>query len=246
MRHKLELEKTHDAVASGEAKLTVIMIHGIASDSVTYSEALKYLEKLPSLRDVRFVTFDLLGSGKSIKDDRLEYDYNEQLEALNNSINQLGIKTPLVLVGHSLGTFIVTRYASKHKGKVDKLILISPPIYTVEDLDNPAFAAGMKMFRDAVGLKNKKILEDKAFNNSIDKIVLNRSNYKTLAELKVPTTLIYGIRDQIIAPYNIPRILKDNPDYLTAIHTPGRHGVSEDKYHKLEKVLEDMLNAQNI
>ena len=240
---KLSLKKTHDFSKTKNPKLTVVLIHGIASDSTTFNHALEYLEGTASLKDVRFVTFDLLGSGKSLKDDRLNYDYKEQLEALHNSIESLKLKTPLVLVGHSLGTFIVTKYADTYKKSVKKLVLVSPPIYTLEDLASPQFAAGIEAFKNMVSLKNRSILKEKAFNNSMEKIVLNKKNYKTLAEIKTPTVLVYGEADALIGAYNIPRLLKENPKYITAIKTIGRHGVSRDKYTKLVPILEEVLNA---
>ncbi len=240
MRNKLILFKNHDYCAVKKPTLTVVMIHGIASESSTYNGALEYLEKVDALKNVRFVTFDLLGSGKSLKDDNLNYDYKDQLTALHNAIKKLKVKTPLVLVGHSLGTFIVTRYASKHKKMVRNLILVSPPIYTLSDLDNPAFAAGIKAFQDAVSLKNRQILEEKSFINSMKRIVLNRKNYQTLAELDIPITLVYGELDKLIAPYNIPKIKRDNHN-IKAIRTAGRHGVSREKYPVLNKLLEEIL-----
>ena len=72
---KLTLKKTHDFCKSDDPVLTVVMIHGIASDSSTYNHALEYLEGTTSLKNVRFVTFDLLGSGQSLKSDKLNYDY---------------------------------------------------------------------------------------------------------------------------------------------------------------------------
>lgn len=246
LSRKLILKKTHDFAIDKDPRLTVVMIHGIASDSSTYINALKYLEGTTSLRKVRFVTFDLLGSGKSLKSDRLNYDYKEQLEALDNAILKLKLKTPLVLIGHSLGSFIVTRYADTHKKKVKKLILISPPVYTEKDLENPAFEVGMKMFKDAVSLKNRQILESKAFNNSMSEIVLDRKNYHTLANLTTPTVLVYGKLDQIISPYNIPGLIKANPKYLTAIQTDGKHGITHDKYSKIVGILEEVLNAEDL
>ncbi|MBQ3464878.1 alpha/beta hydrolase [Candidatus Saccharibacteria bacterium] len=240
---KLVLKKTHDYSKVKKPKLTVVFIHGIASDSTTFKNALKFLEGTRSLQDVRFVTFDLLGSGESLKNDKLNYDYKEQIEALHNAINKLKLKTPLVLVGHSLGTFIVTRYTDTYRKSVKELILLSPPIYTVEDLENPAFEAGIKVFKEAVSLKDRKILKEKAFNSSMENIVLDRRNYKVLAGIKTPTVLIYGKMDQFISSYNIPKILKENPKYLSAIKTEGRHGVSHDKYSKLVEILEEVLNA---
>ncbi len=246
LKMPLELKKTHDFCASGKPELTVVMIHGIASSSKSFDHALKHLEGAKSLNNVRFVTFDLLGSGASYKSDKLNYDYKEQLTALENSLAKLNIETPLVLVGHSMGTFIVTRYASTHKKAVKKLILVSPPIYTESDLDNPAFELAMKGFKDAVSVKNRAILKEKSFNNSIQEIVKNRKNYKTLTEIKTPTVLIYGDLDQIIAPFNIPKAVKANSEYLSVIKTPGRHGVSHEKYHKMREILEEMLYAKDL
>lgn len=243
LRKKLILEKVHDKCVSGKPELTVVFVHGIAADSSSFDNALKYLEDNEHLKNVRFVAFDLLGSGKSYADDELDYNMKEQLEALNNAIKELKLNTPLVLVGHSMGTFIVTRYADTYESTIMRLILVSPPIYTEKDLDNPAFDKALDMFRDAVSLKNREVLETKAFNNSIKNIVTNKKNYKTLANIKVPTTLIYGDKDAFIAIYNLPKILRDNPEHITAIRTIGHHGVSREKYIKIAKVLEGILDA---
>lgn len=242
-KSKLILKKTHDYSAVKRPKLIVVMIHGIASDSSTFGRVLRYLENIKSLNDVRFVTFDLLGSGESLKNDDLDYSYSEQIESLHNSINELSVgDTPLVLIGHSMGTLIVTRYAETYKNSVNHLILISPPIYTEKDLDNPAFAAGMKVFQDAVSVRNREVVEEKSFKNSISKIVMNRRNYTVLSNIKVPTVLIFGAQDRFIGIYNIPHLTKENPN-ITAIRTEGLHGVSRDKYTKLTGILEGILHA---
>ncbi len=239
---KLLLAKTHDFAASAQPRLAVVMIHGLASDSSTYDRALAAFEKSAKLKDARFITFDLLGAGKSPKGNELEYDYKEYLNALHNSIQELQLDIPLVLVGHSLGTFIVTRYTKKYEDDIKKLILISPPIYTKKDLEHPAFAAGMKLFEEGVSVKNPGILKKKSFRNAIDNIVMDKSNYDTLATLETPAVLIYGSKDQFIASQNIPGLLETNHN-LTAIKTSGRHGVTEDKYTEVEHVLEELLNA---
>ena len=239
----LILKKTHDFCKSGKPELAVVLIHGIASDSTVFNNALSYLEGTVSLKNVRFVTFDLLGSGKSPKSDKFNYDYKEQIEALHNAINKLKLRVPLVLVGHSLGTFIVTKYADTYKKSVEKLVLISAPVYTPKDLQDPKFLAGMEVFEKAVNIKTPGILKEKAFINSMEKIVKRPKNYDTLVELKTKTVMIYGIDDQLIAAYNYPKLLKDNPKYLSAIKTIGKHGVTRDKYNKLREVLEETINV---
>ena len=240
-KNELTLEKTNDYSSTDSPVLTVVMIHGIASNSSTYDDALKYFEKEKNLEKVRFVTFDLLGSGKSLKDDSLEYNYDEQIEALHNAIIELGTDTPIVLIGHSLGTFIVTRYTKTYPDGIQKLILVSPPIYSPKDFDNPAFWAGIDMFKKVLGAKNPEVLKEKAFNNSMENIVLCRDNYQTLAEIKVPTTLIFGTEDRIIASHNIPSIIKKNKN-LKAIPTIGHHGVTKDKYTKIATILEEIIS----
>lgn len=243
MKNKLTLAKTSDLLSGDSASLTVVMIHGIASDSHTYDSALKHFKEDAGLKGVRFVTFDLLGAGKSLKDDEnLNYDYDDQVEALNNAIDELGIDTPLVLVGHSLGTFIVTRYTSIYPDKVSELILLSPPIFTKRDFANPAFAAGIEGFKQMVGAKAPEILKEKSFINSMDKIVLDQTNFDVLAGLTTPTTLIFGNGDQLIASYNVPYLLKQN-DNITAIETESKHGVTHDKYEKLASILKKILKG---
>ena len=240
-RQKLSLTKTHDFCAVKEPVLTVVMIHGIASDSSTFKRAIQYLEGTTSLKKVRFVTFDLLGWGESLKDDtRLEYNYSEQLEALHNSIKKLKVSTPLVLVGHSMGTFVVTRYANTYKKSVRELILISPPVYTEENLADPVFEKAIKLFEDAVGAKNPAVLKEKVFQNSMRKIVMNKYNYKNLVNLKTPTVMIYGNLDKFVTAFNYPGLVAENPKYLSVIRTEGAHGVSRDKYSKMVGILEEM------
>ena len=241
---ELELHRAYDRRVVDEPKLTVVMIHGIASDSTTYNGFLEVLEKREDLNDCRIVTFDLLGSGKSRSDDSLEYTYDEQIEALHNGIMHLDLDSPLVLVGHSLGTFIVTRYAKKYPKEVSELILISPPVYLPEDYDNPLFAVGMKAFEKSVSARQKDILQNKAFKNSMKHIVMDRGNYAVLASIKTPTTIIYGDGDKLIASYNLPKLLKEN-DKIRTIEVHGKHGVSKDKFEEIFTVLKDGIKKYN-
>lgn len=237
----LKLAKTHDRCDNEINKLTVVFIHGIAADSSKYSNILEYLENDSELKDVRFVTYDLLGSGKSYTSDELNYDFEEQLEALDNSIKELSCDTPLVIVAHSMGTMIATRFADEHKDLVRGLVLVSPPIYRPEDIQNPLFASAMDGFRQVVGRKNSELLKSKAFNNEIKNIVSDVHNYDYFARVSQPTAIIYGELDKIIASFNLPGILKQNHN-IKAFKTAGAHGISHDKYEAISREIKEFLN----
>lgn len=231
----LKLAKTYDKCPSGSPRLTVVFLHGIASSSETFNKTIEHLSE--KCGDVRYVTFDLLGAGKSPKSDELKYNFKEQLEALDHSIDDLKVETPLILVGHSMGCLISARYADLHKRKVKELVLISPPVYRPEDFNNPVFKAGMDNFEKIITTRNPAMKDDKAFYAELENIVMNPGNYAVYARLTQPTTIIFGLADQIIANFNIPGLLRKNPQ-ISAIETPGTHGITHDKYDKIVKILE--------
>ena len=237
----LELTKTYDVCPSKKPALTAVFVHGIADDWTRFEKAFSYLTGLKKLENVRFVAFDLLGSGKSMKSDDLNYDLKEQTEALLNSIKKINIDTPLVLVGHSMGCLISANLAHHNKDLVKELILVSPPVYTLKDFESPKFVAGIEGFKALIVMKNPKYKNDRAFDNELKLIVSSKQNYKTLASLTQPTTIIYGIADKIIAAYNIPGLVKENPN-ISAIKTMSAHGVSQDKYIEIGEVLERILD----
>ena len=124
---------------------------------------------------------------------------------------------------------------------IKELILISPPVFRPEEFDSPKMAAGKEGFKQLMILKDPKYKTDKAFKNELEKIVFNKKNYDRYLKLTKPTTIIYGAADKIIATYNIPGLVKSNSK-ITAIKTPGTHGIGHDKYPKLVPILERILN----
>ena len=237
----LKLAKSFDLCRSDNPNAAAIFIHGIAASSKSFDGLFNNIVEKNNLEDMRLVAFDLLGSGKSYTSDELEYNYDEQLEALNNAIKELNFNKPLVLVGHSMGTMIATRFSSLHPELVKGLVLISAPVYRREDIENPLFERAMDGFRNVVSKKGNEVLKSKAFNNEIKNIVSNKENYNYLLRLSKPTVIIYGELDKIIAPFNIPQLLKDNPN-IKAIKTAGAHGVSKDKYAKIISTLRKLNN----
>src|SRR5690606_2838570 len=49
--------------------------------------------------------------------------------ALEATIRSLRLREPFVLVGHSMGALIASRYAARRPKRLKKLVLVAPPVY---------------------------------------------------------------------------------------------------------------------
>ncbi len=103
---------------------TVVLVHGIASSSVTFTHLVPLLEP-----DFRCVSIDILGFGRSPAPATAEYTLDEHVAALHATIKAQKLRGPLIVVGHSLGSLISARFAAQNPHLVSHLVLVSPPVY---------------------------------------------------------------------------------------------------------------------
>ena len=75
------------------------------------------------------IALDLLGFGRSPKPSILKYDRDDHINYILGTLDKIGIKTPITLVGHSMGALLALSLASKYPDRVSSLVLISMPIY---------------------------------------------------------------------------------------------------------------------
>ena len=113
----------HIAAERGEGP-TVILLHGIASSSVTFHNVLPLLE---STR--RCIAIDLLGFGESPAPAWADYTLAEHAAAIERTVASLRLREPFTVVGHSMGALIAARYAARNPRRVSGLVMVSPPIY---------------------------------------------------------------------------------------------------------------------
>lgn len=231
---KLKLKRTHKFSKSKEPKTTLVFLHGIGTDSTYWDKAINFLENSKSLsEDTRFLAFDWLGFGKSKKSRHFEYNYDEQLAALENSLEKEVGNNQVILIAHSMGTLLAAKYAEKHKKQVKHLILVSPAVFS------PAEIKYLSNEDNNIFLKkiDQKWLKNRAFMNSMQNIVMNNSNQKTFEKLSVETDLIRGEKDIFISHDNIKKLVKANK-CLKCHTTIGHHSVTRDKYVKILEILE--------
>jgi pimeloyl-ACP methyl ester carboxylesterase len=198
----------------------VIMIHGIASSSVTFERLVPLVEP-----HHRAITIDLLGFGDSPAPDDAEYTMGEHAAALARTISALKLREPFVLVGHSLGSLIAARYASLHPRWLSKLVLVSPPVYlptatisvgleaTAQGLyfrvyeylrENPAFtiraAGALARLSPIKNLLDVSERNWRAFVLSLQNSIETQTTLTDLAAVRVPVEVVYGSLDPFLAP----------------------------------------------
>lgn len=114
--------KLHSQV-SGTGK-PVVFLHGMLASSNYWNTAIGALDTTK----YRILTIDLLGFGQSPKP-TTGYSIENYAELIMQTISKSGIKTPITLVGHSMGALIATYLAQEHPHVIKKLVLVSPPFY---------------------------------------------------------------------------------------------------------------------
>jgi len=194
----------------------VVLIHGIASSSVTFQNV------LPLIRDThRCITIDLLGFGTSPIVEDCDYTLADHANAIHRTIASLRLRHPFTLVGHSMGSLISARYGARWQREVSKLVLVSPPIYLApgelsDDLERGRMDFYLKAYRffrenKDFTLQNAAIVERflaipkamdinartwtpfvKSLENSID----SQTTVSDIANVTAPVEVVYGSFDQ--------------------------------------------------
>ena len=105
----------------GSGPQTVMLEAGSHADSTTWFKLQPILSSI-----TKVCAYDRAGYGFS-SEGQLPRDLDADVSDLHDLIRASGIKTPVVLVGHSLGSNIVRRYAERYAADVGGMVLIDPP-----------------------------------------------------------------------------------------------------------------------
>lgn len=200
-----------------------ILVHGIASSSVTFDEL------VPRLVDThRVIALDILGFGGSRAPANATFTIEEHAEALHATIRSLRLSAPFVLVGHSLGSLISSRYAADHPELVAKLVLVSPPIYLDPKAwgtprDKAAMGAYLRVYEylrankaftmraaeaiDRISpIRNVLQVSESnwmAFTLSLQNAIESQTTVADIARVRVPVEIVYGTLDPFLMPGGI-------------------------------------------
>ena len=194
----------------------VVLIHGVASSSVTFQNVLPLLEGTH-----RCITIDLLGFGESPIPEHCEYTLAEHVAAIARTIDSLKLREEFTLVGHSMGALIAARYVARTPRKANRLVMVSPPIYLSPDelsaaIDRRKMDFYMKAYKyiranQKFTLRNAQFVErlmpiPKAmdinernwdpFVKSLQHSIESQTTLSDLAAVRVPIEIVFGSMDE--------------------------------------------------
>lgn len=203
----------------------VVLVHGIASSWVTFREVIPLL-----VPHHRVIAVDILGFGASPAPADCEYTLKDHVHSLAATIASLRLREPFILVGHSLGAMIVTRFAASNRARgpraarVLRVVLVGPPVYLAPtEIGDQRVRAGVAAYLRACEflrankdftLANAAIISRllprgifeltertwTPFVKSMEHCIESQTVVSDIASLRIPVDVVYGSLDAFIAP----------------------------------------------
>lgn len=153
---------------------TVMLIHGLPTCKELFLPVLPHLKQ-----DFRIINVDLNDYGESDKLSQFTskkpghgMTHKQRADILNDLRKHLGLES-LILVAHDLGASVAMDYMGKYEQFIDKLVLMSPPVYP--DFREPRM---VKIGRSPyIGEALTAVLQNFLMHNSISKGLVHKYNY---------------------------------------------------------------------
>lgn len=118
---------------AGEPKAVTVLVHGYGEHMGRYRHVVEAMVK----RGYAVWALDHRGHGESEGDracvERFDY-FVEDLQQVVREARGAHPTLPLVMVGHSMGGLIATRYTLRHPDEVDALVLSGPALRIADDV----------------------------------------------------------------------------------------------------------------
>ena len=108
-----------EGVANGK---TALLLHGKNFSGAYWETTAQALTK----QGYRVVIPDQIGFGKSTKPQHYQYTFQALADNTDNLLKSLNINDNILVVGHSMGGMLATRYSLMYPEKVTKLALVNP------------------------------------------------------------------------------------------------------------------------
>lgn len=207
---------------------TVLLIHGLGATGEMWQPVISGIP-----RNINVIAIDLLGFGNSPRPEWERYDVKLQARTLQATLTRLGIKGPLMIVGHSLGSLIAIEVAKSYPGLVGSLVLCSPPLYRNEDevpsvspdrllrrvyrrlLRSPKTIIKIYNLGRATRIDPSLQVNDNnigVFASTAEASIINQTAIDDIAQLTLPIDILHGILDPVVIPSILTKLAKTMPN----------------------------------
>ncbi|MCB1191635.1 MAG: alpha/beta hydrolase [Leptospiraceae bacterium] len=173
---------------------TVIFVHGSPGSWDNYR---KFMIDKSLLSKYQLISLDRPGFGKSQKGKPV-IELKKQAEVIHGIIRYLGIRVPVILVGHSYGGPVVVRTAVDYPEEIGKLVLVaasvSPDLEVIEWYQKVANWRFVRWILPSfLDVSNQEILPLK--KELLEMIPLWK-------QIRIPVVIIQGDDDSLVPPGN--------------------------------------------
>jgi cis-3-alkyl-4-acyloxetan-2-one decarboxylase len=217
-----------------QPKATVVLVHGLANSHAMWGKVIQQLDT----SHVRVISVDLLGFGASPKPIWQTYSTTIHARSLWLTLQRLRVKSPLVIVGHSLGALVAIQYASRYKRGLHSLLLCSPPFYKPTELPASVRIGRPKQpddayhllyrnsrYRQEITVRLAKIIKAArlaskhfvvndetlpAIVGSLEMSIENQTSLEDAKRLRLPIHLLYGQFDPLIIKHHFQELKRAN------------------------------------
>lgn len=198
--------------------------------------------------NVKIVTVDLLGFGRSPKPEGVVYDVRRQAQSIRYSYRRKGLHKPVIIVGHSLGALVAVELAKQYPKMTRSLVLCSPPFYKLDKTNKSLLPGREKVLLDIYKvihdyperfanittraakyrlIDSSYVLEGESvwtYAGALEASIVNQTSLKDALSLKLPVDIIHGSLDPVVVRTNLTYVAKHNP-HIRLSHVRAGHEV---------------------
>lgn len=236
-------------------KPVIVLLHGIAASGEDWGKLIPLLTP-----HYRCITIDLLGFGTSPKPQWAGYTMAQHVHSLHRTIRALRLSDPFVLVGHSLGSLLAASYTRQYPGNINRLLLLSPPVYP----PLTSIESKMALYRTSLLMRLYRFLRSHPrmtpdnirrlsyivplprsivkypetwvpFKRTLERCIEQQSIQQDIRGIRTPIDIFYGSLDTVVIGQNVHALarLKD-----VQVHTfAGNHALGRTYAKVVAKLL---------